>query len=159
MLCLFHSWILLPFSQWFTRTIFVYCPVLRPSKGIYFLLLTPHNKIIKICKAFKPSSYHYNQFAFQIVMQGNTISEEIDANLLKMLKEENRSFKETHSFEERFIEYQIIRCNYPGFLPVSCELENYVGPKKISFRVYLSEEILIGHLRAFLKKLLQRRFP
>lgn len=92
-------------------------------------------------------------------MQGNTISEEIDANLLKMLKEENRSFKETHSFEERFIEYQIIRCNYPGFLPVSCELENYVGPKKISFRVYLSEEILIGHLRAFLKKLLQRRFP
>jgi len=92
-------------------------------------------------------------------MQGNTISEEIDANLLKMLKEETRSFKETHSFEERFIEYQIIRCNYPGFLPVSCELENYVGPKKISFRVYLSEEILIGHLRAFLKKLLQRRFP
>lgn len=92
-------------------------------------------------------------------MQGNTISEEIDANLLKMLKEESRSFKETHSFEERFIEYQIIRCNYPGFLPVSCELENYVGPKKISFRVYLSEEILIGHLRAFLKKLLQRRFP
>jgi hypothetical protein len=36
-------------------------------------------------------------------MQGNTISEEIDVNLLKMLKEETRSFKETHSFEERFI--------------------------------------------------------
>ena len=92
-------------------------------------------------------------------MQGGTISEEVDQNLLKMLKEESRSFKETHSFEERFIEYQIIRCNYPGFLPVSCELENYIGPKKINFRVYLSEEILIGHLRAFLKKLLQKRFP
>jgi hypothetical protein len=92
-------------------------------------------------------------------MQGSAISEEIDQNLLKMLKEESRSFKETHSFEERFIEYQIIRCNYPGFLPVSCELENYIGPKKISFRLYLSEEILIGHLRAFLKKLLQKRFP
>ena len=76
-----------------------------------------------------------------------------------MLKEESKGFKETHSFEERFIEYQIIRCNYPGFLPVSCELENYTGPKKINFRVYLSEEILIGHLRAFLKKLLQKRFP
>lgn len=44
-------------------------------------------------------------------------------------------------------------------MPVSCELENYTGPKRISFRVYLSEEILIGHLRAFLKKLLQKKFP
>lgn len=31
-------------------------------------------------------------------MQGSTISEEVDQNLLKMLKEESRSFKETHSF-------------------------------------------------------------
>jgi hypothetical protein len=93
------------------------------------------------------------------MMSSNSISEEIDQNLLKILKEESKSFKETHSFEERFIEYQIIRCNYPGFLPVYCELENYTGPKRISFRVYLSEEILIGHLRSFLKKLLQKKFP
>lgn len=53
-------------------------------------------------------------------MQGQIAGEEIDQNLLKILKEETRSFKETHSFEERFIEYQIIRCNYPGFLPVCC---------------------------------------
>jgi hypothetical protein len=76
-----------------------------------------------------------------------------------MLKEDVKTFKETHSFEERFLEYQVIRCNYPGFLPVTIELENYTGPKKINFRVYLSEDILTGHLRAFLKKLLQKRFP
>lgn len=55
-------------------------------------------------------------------MQNQNVGEEIDQNLLKILKEETRSFKDTHSFEERFIEYQIIRCNYPGFLPVCCEL-------------------------------------
>lgn len=76
-----------------------------------------------------------------------------------MLKEDSRTFKETHSFEERFLEFQVIRCNYPGFLPISCELENYIGPKRINFRIYISEDILTGHLRAFLKKLLQKRFP
>jgi cAMP phosphodiesterase len=59
----------------------------------------------------------------QLGMNSNmSVSEEIDQSLLKILKEDNRSFKETHTFEERFIEYQIIRCNYPGFLPVCCEL-------------------------------------
>lgn len=32
-------------------------------------------------------------------MQGLNISEEIDENLLKILKEETRSFKDTHPFE------------------------------------------------------------
>lgn len=83
---------------------------------------------------------------------------DLDEGLLKMLKEDSKTFKETHSFEERFLEFQVIRCNYPGFLPISCELENYVGPKRINFRIYISEDILTGHLRAFLKKLLQKRF-
>lgn len=46
-------------------------------------------------------------------------SDDIDQGLLKMLKEDVKTFKETHSFEERFLEYQVIRCNYPGFLPVA----------------------------------------
>ena len=45
---------------------------------------------------------------------------ELDEGLLKMLKEDSKTFKETHSFEERFLEFQVIRCNYPGFLPISC---------------------------------------
>ena len=83
---------------------------------------------------------------------------DLDEGLLKMLKEDSKTFKETHSFEERFLEFQVIRCNYPGFLPTSCEQENYVGPKSINFRIYISEVNLTGHLRAFLKKLLQKRF-
>jgi hypothetical protein len=52
-----------------------------------------------------------------------------------------------------------VRCNYPGFIPICCELENYTGGSKLSLRVYISEEILTGHFRAFLKKLLNKRFP
>lgn len=84
--------------------------------------------------------------------------EEVNETLIRILRQDPISFKESHSFEERFIEYQIIRCNYPGFLPINCNLENYTGAK-ISMRLYVSEELLTGHFRAFLKKVLTKKFP
>lgn len=55
-------------------------------------------------------------------MNQNATDNEISPNLLKMLKEDSRTFKQTHCFEERFLEYQVVRCNYPGFLPICCQL-------------------------------------
>lgn len=61
-----------------------------------------------------------NSFNIHQIMHQKHNDEDIDESLLKMLKQDPLPYKESHTFEERFIEYQIIRCNYPGFIPIYC---------------------------------------
>ncbi|EAS02008.2 autophagy protein Atg8 ubiquitin-like protein (macronuclear) [Tetrahymena thermophila SB210] len=90
-----------------------------------------------------------------------TAESQLDQKIcIEILQESEQNFKKTHSFEERFIEYQIIRCNYPGFIPIACELENITDvdvSKHINFRFYVSDDIFVGHLKNYLKELFQKR--
>ena len=58
--------------------------------------------------------------------------------------------------EQRFIEYQIVRCNYPGFIPIIAELEQVysIDQKFIGFKLFVGEEILVGHLRNLTRDLI-----
>ncbi|CAD8109992.1 unnamed protein product [Paramecium primaurelia] len=63
------------------------------------------------------------------------------------------------TFGEKFAEYQVLRCNHPGFLPLIIQIEALItGGCQMWFKMYLHQEILVGHLRDFLRKMLQNRF-
>ncbi|CAD8122072.1 unnamed protein product [Paramecium sonneborni] len=63
------------------------------------------------------------------------------------------------SFGEKFAEYQVLRCNHPGFLPLIIQIEALItGGCQMWFKMYLHQDILVGHLRDFLRKMLQNRF-
>ena len=48
--------------------------------------------------------------------------EALDPSIAKIIRDYDKPFKEACPFEERFLEFQVIRCNYPGVLPISCEI-------------------------------------
>ncbi len=81
----------------------------------------------------------------------NTISDKPSKESTPFRKKSHILSKDCKSLDERYFEYQTLRCNYPELIPIAFENyrnspKNKLSDKAINFRFYIAKSIKAGKL-------------